>query len=746
MVLRPALFPALRPALVPALGSPWPSGGGASGPELATKATAYEPAEVGANDTPLRSATGWGVLPGSVAYNAGHDLWRTYTGGQVGTTGDYGWTPYYEEIIVGRDTGSADHVFRCTIDAWPGSNSGISIMVASSGRLNCVWLEAAVWNNGVSYVELKKRDATGVVSLGSYGYQAAEEVGRTSLDDSINKVLRIGDTIELQVLGQRVHAFINGKRVTAQEGADLDTTRPFTKGTYCGFGVGYSIAGMRLSDLYMAPLTHTLSLRSTSLYADFQRYWPGLVGSGRKVPVHFNYTTTTGAAPTGVQYRLVHEDTNAVYQDWATLSGGDITIGAPSSGAGTGTAMCSVPMVAASLDPRYRIQLRCHSDVDARTMTSHPVTVGYTVGIYGQSNAIAAAGADAVETNVNDLVFCHDPVAAGWRYVYKALGTSAEKTARLGDVLLNAIDYPVGTYVYGVGAQSIAVLSGKDEPSDATSLAFPYNGGGDDAYFDNLEAHMAWDKSNVTGYIQRWLWVQGEAEARTASPGYPEATYRALFDTLLSRLRAVSASPEAEVGVTIIGSEVSTPSGGLPNDAAYGNQRRTLFRLADKAGVYISDSLLDIPMIDSLHYTAAGQQEHLRRAGHSMTARCAALGLGTSSGINGRGPTITGATRSGSTITLAVSLNGATGISGTGLTLYEVNTASDFTGTSYTVSSAAVSGSNIELTLGSAPAGPVYVRSHWHYDLHTSRVNAIGSYADGTTIAVEPIYTALTSN
>lgn len=146
--------------------------------------------------------------------------------------------------------------------------------------------------------------------------------------------------------------------------------------------------------------------------------------------------------------------------------------------------------------------------------------------------------------------------------------------------------------------------------------------------------------------------------------------------------------------------------------------------------------LTDATLADSLHYTADAYVENGRRAGMSMAA---ALGYG---GVNGRGPLITGATRSAATITLVVDLNGASSISGTGLTNYQVS-ADDFA-TQLTVSSTAVSGSTIVLTLSADPGSSVKVRSFYGMDW-TSPVRAIGNYADGTTIPVEPLYQPITA-
>ena len=215
-----------------------------------------------------------------------------------------------------------------------------------------------------------------------------------------------------------------------------------------------------------------------------------------------------------------------------------------------------------------------------------------------------------------------------------------------------------------------------------------------------------------------------------------EAAYRTAFEALLTKLRTL-AGRNTPVGVTIVGKSTA-PNG----PSVWGAMRAALFRLDDMDGVSISHNFVDTPMADDFHYTANGYLEANRRTALSLAK---AMGYSTH---DGRGPIITGATRSGATITLAVDLNGAASISGTGLNYYEVST-DDFA-TTKTISSAAVSGGNIVITLSADPGAAVKVRSFYSNSYGNSPnpapVFAIGTYADATTIPVEPLFVPITSN
>lgn len=687
------------------------SGGGASGPSLATKPTAYSQDFAGiTNGTLLRNVAGLAAFNSTSSTNAIRDQ-MVVSGSNFGATVNNDFNPTPGLFIIGADAGSASHVVRLRV-AVGGAGAHSHIVFAATDQTNCAYAEI-LWSAGgtASSIFIKKRDATGEVSIIGYNTGNMPELDRPST------VLQAGDEVEIQCVGQRAHLFVNGKRISDAAGVDLDTTRAFTKGTKCGIGTFNNDTTVRWDDLYIAPLVTSLALGSTFAYDQFPKFWAGAIGSGRAITLSGTYS---GTVPTGIQYRVVNDASGAVVQDWSNAA--SVTIGG-----GNFSASCLAPMCDNTTNPRIRIQLRTHSDVDARCMTAIGSAVGIGLGIYGQSNAGAmgqgtgvtpyAASANVYSWNANN----------GALWVRGTVTGDGINSHKMATQVSAAAGVPVGLFGFGIAGQLITDLN-----RSGGGLGFA-------PWWDDLlnAANLA----NFTSYAYGWTWVQGEAQASGSNPPGPDETsYRSEFDTILSLLRGISLTPNVPVGVAVIGRDTGTHTDGATAGAdAWTRTRAILARLVDKTGVHIAGSLFDLPQdtTPSQHLSGDGYVEVGRRYGMSMRK---ALGYG---GADGRGPIITGATRSGATITLAVSLNGAASISGTSLTNYEVST--DNFATTKTISSAAVSGSAIVITLSADPGAVVKVRSFAGMTFGTPTL-AQGTYADTTTIPVEPIYTAITSN
>jgi hypothetical protein len=714
-------------------------GGGASGPSLAVKATAYEPTgELGANNTMLRNVSGWSLMPGSSASTGSWDTWRVYTGGLIGATGG-GWGLEANGpgvTGVGRDTGSTNHTFRMTLNS--ATNSGVQIIVAGSSMTNCAYVLLNPFEGsgtGTTTLSVYKKDSTGLVSLGGFNYNngPAAELARSDNDPGGNqRVLRMGDTLEVQVLGQRIHLFLNGKRCGNQDGFDLDTTRAFTKGSWVGFGDWNVSSTLRISNVYVAPLVTTLGLQTESQYDNFPVFWGGIVGSGRSMEIK---GTWTGEQPTALRYRVVNETTGVVIQDWRHASGATISSGGSS---GTWTVNVQVPMSDIATNPKMRVQVGSYGDADARTMTPRPAAVGYLVLVYGQSNAEGWSGTGA--TAFTPYEHAYSTGSGGWDGGRTISSTS--KARKLGGILAPLLNIPVGVGVFGVAGRHVYELKEGDGYLSASTWPTFVNHAdtGDTRFLDNMEAWAQDSHIRGYGYASQFIWVQGEAE--TSDFSMSEADYRGHFTTLLTNLRSGVGVASAPMNVAVIGGYTGSGSDVGDNGTLVSRVRGWLSRLST-LGLSVSHgiNLFDLALSDGIHYTGDSYAEQARRMGYSIANQ---LGLTT---VSGRGPVVTSVTRSGSNLTLNVDLKGSTGLAAqSGLTWYEVNSASDFTGTSYTVSTAAVSGNNIALGLGSTPPGPVYVRSFWRANTLTGAVYAKGNYADGIQIPVEPIYTPLLSD
>ena len=639
-----------------------------------------------ADGTILRTLPGWAAYSSTSSTHPVRDQWVVQNEKATRTfiEGDY--TDWPGRFIIGRDTGSTDHVYRCKLVDFP--ETIITLAVAATDEANCIYLYY-VKGGGNFVIEKKTAGSTGGI------------FGKPASSSALGRLLEAGDEIELRVLGRRIHLLVNGLNITPPEGANIDNGGTFTKGTVCGHGT-FVGEGSAFTDEYFAPLSAVLTV------ADSQIFWPGdLTLMGRNVLLNGSYSGDVQA----IDYRVVNAATGAETKPWARVS-------APTIDPSNWSASVFVPMCDTAVNPKVRVELRAANDTDSVT-ESNNIAVGICVGSYGQSNSSFRGQGSATPHVVSNAYTFADDAGSEWQ---GGATTTVSRSQLWATQISAASGIPCGVFGAGSGSKTIIELSTR---------------GGGNFVLDEMEALCT--QANAFGYVASWLWTQGEAEASAAAT-FDASAYSAQFDVLMSELRsgASSIQPTATFGICAIGSTTSGHQSGTTfGDANWSASRACSFALADKPGVFLSSSLADATLADNLHPTADAYVENGRRAGLSMRK---ALGYG---GYDGRGPLVTGATRSGAVVTLAIDLNGAASISGTGLTHYQVS--ADNFATLLTVSSAAVSGGNIALTLSTDPGTTVKVRSFYGMDW-TAPVRAIGTYADGTTIPVEPIFSAITSN
>lgn len=642
-----------------------------------------------ANNTTLRSLAGWAAYNSTSSTSAVRDQWQVQNNAitRMNVSTDFAAAPGL--FVIGRPAPSVDHVLKAKLVTLPNSGSALFMVVAATNQTNAIVFEC-VNSGGLMQNFILRKNVGGTLTL------LLSQSGTTT---PLGRRLQAGDEIELHVVGQAVHLFVNGYRITVEAGVSLDTGGAYTKGTICGFGSAQGV-GSVFDDVYVAALAGTAVISATPIF------WPGSIAAGgRTLPVAGTYAGDVQA----IDYRVVNDANGAVIKDWARITGATVL-------GGSWSGQVFVPMGNIASNAKSRIQVRAANDTDVRALSS-ATAVGMAVGSYGQSNSAFRGQGSATSHAVANAYTWSQDASSVWQ------GGAATTTARsqlLATKIAEASGIPTGVFVFGVGSQTLAALT-------ATGAG---------GYFDELEAACL--SANAYGYVAAWLWTQGEAEAAAAG-AYNEGSYRATFDTLLSQLRAgPSGGVVAPVGVCVIGRTTGGHiSGATFGDANWSAVRDGLFGLDDKTGVFVAGNLVDTPMADSLHYTANGYVENGRRVGMSMAQ---ALGYSVP---NGRGPLITAATRSGAVITLVVDLNGAASVAGTGLTNYQVTL--DGFATTLTINSAEVSGGNIVLTLSADPGAPVQVRSFYGMAYGTPTF-AIGTYADTTTVPVEPLFTPIQSN
>jgi len=179
---------------------------------------------------------------------------------------------------------------------------------------------------------------------------------------------------------------------------------------------------------------------------------------------------------------------------------------------------------------------------------------------------------------------------------------------------------------------------------------------------------------------------------------------------------------------------------GITNDSTRTTRsqaaRSVMAALENGIDVWTACSSLGLAMLDTIHFTNAACVVWARRAGMTIARRAyGALAY------DGRGPLVTGASRASAVITLAIDLNGASGISGSALTGYAVS--NDDFASLLTISSVEIVANQIVITLSGVPSGTVKVRSFREQNYVDTSL-AVGAYPDSVTIPVFPIIDPIT--
>lgn len=421
------------------------------------------------------------------------------------------------------------------------------------------------------------------------------------------------------------------------------------------------------------------------------------------------FSGTYTGSPASWAWRLRSAVTGDVTTAWATLSA--------SAAAGTWSASLTIPSGAHMLDVAW-----VDAGGKAHIATSTKFAVGILVMWWGQSSSagsISSSGAWTSSGNpmvvgkYNSIAYQGSSYARVWTDADDEATIYMPNCAGLAKSLAAATGVPVIVSGAGVAATELAML----KPGTA--------------YWNDFLVPAV---AAIGGNVEQWVWDQGEAEALAAS-SYDN--YASDFADLVAGFRSIGGRPSAGVFIRLIGEDTNLTVNSTTTARAAGFRALQMSLENPANNIWIACSPLGVPLVDNGHFTHEGYMELCRREGMTVARRAyGALAY------DGRGPVVTGATRAGAVITLAVDLNGATGISGAALTGYTVS-ADNFT-TALTISSVNVSGNTIVITLAADPGGPVKVGSYREGNYNDSSL-AIGAYADGTTIPVMPIATPVTT-
>lgn len=420
------------------------------------------------------------------------------------------------------------------------------------------------------------------------------------------------------------------------------------------------------------------------------------------------FTGTYSGTPTAWVYRLRRRTTSSVTKDWTTFT--------PTYGSGTWSGNITVdsggPYV---MDVGW-------TDGSGKThlTVSSPFAVGILVAMWGQSNSVGGSGiGGAPGYGGNDLVIGFNGYATYVGSTFRrwvddltpqALALNPNMVG-LAKSLSDATGIPVGVAATGVASNALATL--KPGTTNWNNVLVPFI-------------------TELGGNVEQWVYSGSEAE------GLSSSDYSALvtdFGLTVAGFRDIGGISDAMVFIRIIGKDTSVANNSTTITRVQ-DVRSILKNLENGVDIWVGCSSVGLALVDQIHFTSAAVVAWCRRMGMTIARRAySALAY------DGRGPLVTGATRSSAVITLAIDLNGASEISGSTLTGYAVSN-DDFV-TTLTISSTEVVANQVVITLSGVPTGTVKVRSFREPNYTDSSV-AVGAYPGSVTIPVFPIIDPIT--
>lgn len=408
------------------------------------------------------------------------------------------------------------------------------------------------------------------------------------------------------------------------------------------------------------------------------------VGTSRTVNVAFAYTGT----PDAVQARAVDYDLGTAITGWTS------TASAPTGG--TGTIALSIPQ-----GKNYRLQIR--DSVDTALIRSG--TTRFGVGMInlftGQSNAVGSTNtADKYPVTDNKTLFeyasstfrrpGHIPIPDTFprnslypsnytSYVTTHVSNKGDGPIFWGNLVSDALGIPV---------LNVIVVAG------GTAIDQWLPGG-------SCWTLVTTAMTAVGGECEHMTYYQGEQDAAAMST----ATYKSKLASLHTAVLSLVGRTASNFKLGIMSLATGPYNGSTAGE--FGNIRAAQVDFANNTdGVYLLSCAHDgftNQAFDMVHQEKTTLSKIWRRSAKSTAHQ---YGIGNS----GAGPRITGATRSGTTVTVAIAHTGGsalqdgaggTGTALTGFQFFDAGAA----GAEIAVSASAISGNTVVLTLASAPAG-----------------------------------------
>jgi len=387
------------------------------------------------------------------------------------------------------------------------------------------------------------------------------------------------------------------------------------------------------------------------------------------------------------------------------------------------------------------------ADGKSYTSTSGWLVCGRRGIVYGQSNAEGRRGGRLTDVGagLGTSILAMGPLITGDAAPQEEWGMMRDDVATIAITAQDAsnkLSTPVGVNVAGSPATPITGLS----PGNSS--------------WDSTTSGLVGLVQSTPGIVEFVIWDQGEAEAD--GNGTNVTTYASDFLSLIwGPMKTLTGNTSLKLLISAVGRYSDGTNGPSGSTFAFNDPRRDTLKkqyeaiaASDPTNIFVSSSKLGCDHgTDAYHYTSTGYYTVNRRDGSS-----AAYALGAAASHLGTGPVANAATRAGAVITLALTMNGATGLSGptaytTGPVVaplypntfkgYQVS--ADSFATLLPITSIATSGSTLVITLTSAPAGAVSVRSFYGSSYDDTSL-FVGNYTDTANIPIMPITTALVSN
>lgn len=468
---------------------------------------------------------------------------------------------------------------------------------------------------------------------------------------------------------------------SVQVGSDNDIT-----GIQSGNNAGL-FAADNLDPIFGALELGTLTTDIISITPEADRKVFPVFGATRNHTISGTYSGVT--TPAAIEYRVEEFVGGALVSDWATLDA------APSVGTYSG-------IVAMPKGNFYKILTR-FSNLTSITASTNRIGFGILAEFAGQSNTVSlfATGNVAV---VNDNTA-----------IFDGTSTWASPNTEIVTEALNALavanSCAVGCYNTAVGATSITehLIGGSNYAPRESSLT-------------------------AAGGELNFIYL-GHGENDTSAT---YATYQTNVGLFYTDILTRTGQDTATLPMFI--AQLGRNEGVVGNDIGWQTVRAAQSSYAElTSNVYISHQTMDLPMADTLHRNNSGSIQECLRFADSFNTVYSGLG------DNGRGVIPASASIDGSDVIITHNLNGSTAITlpVNSLDGYEVSE-DDFS-TLLTINSISTATDKITLTLSSAPAGEVKIRSQQGQDPDNAKMPTGDITYNAQAVMVEPIVTEIQS-